>query len=427
MIKYENEVTNIWKNNYFFFDCYPPLSSVQSHSGPSVDLAIFALHLSGISSLLGAMNLMRHIFVFMSWKNSISPFLTFKCKFSSNNGSNNSKPPKKDESIWKTILGRSGYNKHSHKLANEHLKSGKPVTADIINDILAYCNIRITEIELKYLVKTTGFVLNNLDKDETMKTLKERIGSPSGKIQIPGIYIFKHKVTGDKYVGSCSQLAIRLDGYLKEKHRVTGLLIPLLNKEKLFNFSLEVIPLSSSSKFKSEIVLEQYYLLDPSFNLNTVKVANNPSGSNAKPLYMYNRDKSILYYYSMQQKDFILNLNIHYITFNKHLKNGTYYLGRYLFTRKPVLTARTKEISVSDLALMLEKDRVKFNINKSLSNLSKSVLLVEINANNNSKLFLSIGKCVQYLKSKGLPANQSTLVRHINLGKAYHGYKCKFV
>ena len=35
---------------------YPPLSGVQSHSGPSVDLAIFALHLSGISSLLGAIN-----------------------------------------------------------------------------------------------------------------------------------------------------------------------------------------------------------------------------------------------------------------------------------------------------------------------------------------------------------------------------------
>jgi len=34
---------------------YPPLSGLQSHSGPSVDLAIFALHLSGVSSLLGAM------------------------------------------------------------------------------------------------------------------------------------------------------------------------------------------------------------------------------------------------------------------------------------------------------------------------------------------------------------------------------------
>lgn len=35
---------------------YPPLSSIGSHSGPSVDLAIFALHLTTISSLLGAIN-----------------------------------------------------------------------------------------------------------------------------------------------------------------------------------------------------------------------------------------------------------------------------------------------------------------------------------------------------------------------------------
>jgi len=40
---------------------YPPLSGVQSHSGPSVDLAIFALHLSGISSLLGAVNFITTI------------------------------------------------------------------------------------------------------------------------------------------------------------------------------------------------------------------------------------------------------------------------------------------------------------------------------------------------------------------------------
>ena len=40
---------------------YPPLSGVQSHSGPSVDLAIFGLHLSGISSLLGAVNFITTI------------------------------------------------------------------------------------------------------------------------------------------------------------------------------------------------------------------------------------------------------------------------------------------------------------------------------------------------------------------------------
>lgn len=32
---------------------YMPLTGVQSHSGGSVDLAVFSLHLSGISSLLG--------------------------------------------------------------------------------------------------------------------------------------------------------------------------------------------------------------------------------------------------------------------------------------------------------------------------------------------------------------------------------------
>ena len=40
---------------------YPPLAGVQSHSGGSVDLAIFALHLSGVSSLLGAMNFITTI------------------------------------------------------------------------------------------------------------------------------------------------------------------------------------------------------------------------------------------------------------------------------------------------------------------------------------------------------------------------------
>jgi cytochrome c oxidase subunit 1 len=40
---------------------YPPLTGVQSHSGPSVDLTIFALHLAGVSSLLGAINFITTI------------------------------------------------------------------------------------------------------------------------------------------------------------------------------------------------------------------------------------------------------------------------------------------------------------------------------------------------------------------------------
>ena len=36
---------------------YPPLSDIPYSSGPAVDLSILALHLAGVSSLLGALNL----------------------------------------------------------------------------------------------------------------------------------------------------------------------------------------------------------------------------------------------------------------------------------------------------------------------------------------------------------------------------------
>jgi cytochrome c oxidase subunit 1 len=35
---------------------YPPLSAALAHSGPSVDMAIFSLHIAGLSSLFGAIN-----------------------------------------------------------------------------------------------------------------------------------------------------------------------------------------------------------------------------------------------------------------------------------------------------------------------------------------------------------------------------------
>lgn len=41
---------------------YPPLSSIQAHSGGSVDAAIFSLHLAGISSILASMNFITTIF-----------------------------------------------------------------------------------------------------------------------------------------------------------------------------------------------------------------------------------------------------------------------------------------------------------------------------------------------------------------------------
>lgn len=40
---------------------YPPLSSIVAHSGPSVDMAIFSLHIAGLGSLFGAINFITTI------------------------------------------------------------------------------------------------------------------------------------------------------------------------------------------------------------------------------------------------------------------------------------------------------------------------------------------------------------------------------
>ena len=328
---------------------------------------------------------------------------------------------------WKEILGRTGSNKHSHDLAIEQINSGKTVTAKKINEILAYCNITITDQELKSLINTPSFTLTNLHKKSlTKEILKNKLGLPNGKKRVAGIYIFTHLSTGRKYVGSSSQLAFRLNGYINISHRESGLLIPILKKEGLQNFSLQVFPFYDDCVERSEIVLEQYYLLDPSFTLNTIKVANNPSGSNSKSLYMYNRDMTILYFFSTQQIDFISKLNIHHTTFTKHLEKGTYYLGKYLFSREAVLTAKVKDMSYLDLALMLEKDRTKYNIHKPVNSLSKAVIITDVNNLENTVVLLSLGKCLEYFKSKGLSASQVTLVKHINSGKAYNGYLCKY-
>lgn len=387
-----------------------------------------------------------HVSVFKSLKTSMSFKLIFnksysssnkskpnkaKCSKTNNNTGNNDlgKPDKKPklDNKWKIILGRTGLNKHSDVIAFEQLNSDKVVTAEKINEILAYCNITITDEKLKDLINTPGFIITNLNnKKITKKVLKDKLGIPNGKQRIPGIYIFTHLTTGRRYVGSSSELAFRLNGYINLTHRKSGLLIPLLKKEKLKNFSLEIFPFYNNYTKGSEIVLQQYYLLDSSFTLNTIRVANNPSGSNAKTLYMFNRDMSILYYSSNQQVDFIRKLNIHHSTFSKHLKNKTYYLGKYLFLTEAVLTAKVKDMAESDLFSMLEKDRLKYNINKPLNGLARSVRLTNISTKDNITL-PSLGKCIEYLRKKGLPANQVTLIKYINSGKAYHGHVYKFV
>ena len=346
-------------------------------------------------------------------------------------------------------MGRKGKDVFVHGLANTQINSNKPVTLKVLNEILAYSNILVSEETLISLINMPRLTFYDLHKQKTVDSIYEKLGKPGHRIQLQGVYIFTEISTcrrQQKYVGSSSKLAYRLRGYLNETHKSSGKLIPLMEKIGLSKFKLEVICLPYYPEARPEIVLEQYFLLDPCFSLNKLRLSNNPEGSNSKALFMYNRDKSILYYFTIQSalKDFISKLNISHFTFTKHLAKGTYYLGKYLFTSEKVNTAKLELMTLPEIALMLNRDRVKLgslfspagkalpiglggklpNREKPVNNLSKAIVLIDV-LNNDKLLFESLEQCVKFLKSKGFSAAQEILVKRMNTDQSYKGYIVK--
>lgn len=153
---------------------------------------------------------------------------------------------------------------------------------------------------------------------------------------------------------SSVRLATRLYGYFSEGHKEVGKFIPLLYKEGIEKFQLEIIPVSSSSVFKAELVLEQYYLLNPAFNLNTSRVANIP-GDPSKKVFMYNKDKTILLYSASSFKDLEIKLGISYSAVIYQIKTGCYYLNEFVFSTVPVATAETGVYSEGEVKGMVTK------------------------------------------------------------------------
>lgn len=222
------------------------------------------------------------------------------------------------------------------------------------------------------------------------------------------------------YIGSSSKLARRLIGYFNNHHKDTGKLIPLLKKEGLGAFKLQVIPLTESYTINQELCLEQYFLLQPKFNLNTLRVVNDYSGARAIPLYMYTKDMSELLYSSNIQEDFIFKLKVHHSIFSNSLKTGAIYLGKYVFTDKPVVGAIESSMTETDIIFMLDKDRSELQKRK-----GRKVILKGIEGNQDTLTFDSISNCITYLNNIA-PSNKTTLCRHIESGKPYNGYLCQW-
>jgi len=315
-------------------------------------------------------------------------------------------------------------------LALEHIKSGKPTTSWVINKILLNQNLFVTDSKLKELLKVKGVELNlPISTPENSKLLGDLTGKSKYK-GFSGVYIFIHKNTGHKYIGSSNLLRRRMDYYFKGDFPLVGKFLPLLHKEGLKAFKLIIFKLDSN-KFCSQdtLILEQYYLLNKEFNLNTLRVVNARS-SKGDAVYVYDLTCSTLYYQAKSRIELKRVLKIHGETSKKYVDYKIPYLNKFLLLSYPIHTAQMSNLSVQELIGIMQKERQ--NIYTLGTRRSISVEL-EIKAGNrfvdtwgHTLNFDSLTSCIEYLRELGLTIKRDTLTKYIKNEKVFQNFLCKY-
>jgi len=318
------------------------------------------------------------------------------------------------------MIKNINFIKPINKLANEIIKNNNKITSSDVNLILKDLGLSISQEKLDKINQKEFIVFEEIDEN-IIKTDKFKSNLGDNKNKIPGIYIWTHKETGQKYVGSSTQLSRRLIGYIKGTHNEVGKFIPLLYKDGLKAFNLKVLILKEDYEPNLELLIEQYYLLQKEYNLNTLKIVNSIIGARSKALFMYNMDCTELIYSSSIQEDFIFNLGIHHSIFSDCLLTGELYLNKYKFTNELIDKAKNKDMSLEEVKIMLDNDRLEFK----LLNSSRNPIILKDNEGNIVKIFDSVKDCLEYLNTIG-PSNKTTLLRRIKSKTLYHGYICEW-
>ena len=247
--------------------------------------------------------------------------------------------------------------RNPESLALEHINSEKPTTSLVINQILLNQNLSVNDSKLEELLKVKGVEMDlPIYTPENKKLLDDLTGKSKYK-GFSGVYIFIHKNTGDKYVGSSNLLRRRMDYYFKGDFPLIGKFLPLLHQEGLEAFKLIIFKLDSN-KFSDQdaLILEQYYLLNKEFNLNTLRVVNAGS-SKGDSVYVYDLTCSTLYYHAKSKIELKRVLKIHTETSKKFVDSKIPYLNKFLLLSYPIPTALISNISAEELVNIMQKER----------------------------------------------------------------------
>ena len=116
-------------------------------------------------------------------------------------------------SIFNNILTSTKNSKNSKIMYQINTKESANYL--VINNILLNQNLSVTQSKLVELLKVKGVEINLPVVTPEDKTLLAELTGKSQYKGFFGVYIFIHKNTGKKYVGSSNLLRRRLDYYFK--------------------------------------------------------------------------------------------------------------------------------------------------------------------------------------------------------------------
>lgn len=214
------------------------------------------------------------------------------------------------------------------------------INSKVLNDITANQKVSITQADLDKIKTIPGVRFDLPLTDQTYPAFYGLVGRFGSKFRKAGVYIFTHKATGRKYVGSSNSLSRRLGQYFSSDHQFSqtnnGLLLPLIKEEGLGGFILDVfvMPEEYSSDYFF-LFLEQYYLLHKSFDLNTKRVVNFRVNQ-GKKVYLYDKEGKTFYYSSQSMRQMCDELGVSRLTLEKYLDKDSFYLGFFKLTRTPL-------------------------------------------------------------------------------------------
>lgn len=299
-------------------------------------------------------------------------------------------------------------------------------------------NLVVTETKLEQLLKVKGVELDlPISTAKDHKLLDELAGKSIHK-GFFGVYFFIYKNTGHKYVGSSNLLRRRMDYYFKGDFSVSpaGKFLPLRrsHNEGLEAFKLIIFKLDSN-KFSSQdaLILEQYYLLNKEFDLNTLRVVNAGS-SIGDPVYVYDLTCSTLYYRAKSKIELKRVLKIHTETSKKFVDSKIAYLNKFLLLSYPIPTASISNISIEELLGIMQKERqdtytlgTRRSIPVELEIKEGNTFVGRLRCPVGQTLnFDSLTSCIEYLRGLGLTIKRDTLTRYIKMGKVFHNFLCRY-